>query len=182
MFWELNMLSGSLFGWLACCIHLYVFFLSKNLFSSSSTATRQIPIYRAPWTSFLDRSYRIFDPSSFLDFVSIASWSIKKISVWPIDSRQNLDPSRNFCRRQILDSTSTDSCLSRFIARQILIAPQSIEMRFLYISSVRNQTSFSLLSLDRKSFLSLQTLSSHSNLYSFQVFGLIKLQSCGMNF
>ena len=168
---------------LLVCIHFFVFFLSlKNSFLSSSTTSQQIPIYRAPWTSFLDRSYRIFDPSSFLDFVSIASWSIKKISVWPIDSRQNLDPSRNFCRRQILDSTSTDSCLSRFIARQILIAPQSIELRFLYICSAQNQISFSLLSLNRKSFLSLQTLSSHSNLHSFQVFSLIKLQSCGMNF
>ena len=123
---------------LLVCIHLFVFFLSlKKLFfiklNSFLTDSRQIPIYRAPWTSFLDKSYCIFNPSSFLDFVLTASRSIEKLSIWPIDSRHNLDPSRNFCHRQILNNASTDSYLSRFSARQISTAPWSVELQFLYI-------------------------------------------------
>ena len=126
------------------CIHIFVFFHSlKNSFFYQ---VRQL----------LDRSSIDFYLSSPLDFFSqqilshirsiklsglsldsysIASRSIEKLSVWPIDSGQNLDPSRNFCRQQILDSTSTDSYLSRFSARQISTAPRSIEIRFLYIWS-----------------------------------------------
>ena len=59
------------------CIHFCVFFLSlKNCFLSNSTDPRQIAIYRAPWTSFLNRSYHIFDPLSYLEFISIASRQI----------------------------------------------------------------------------------------------------------
>ena len=112
----------SLTCWLDLCLSsLLVAFISMCFSSlwktpffkldSFSTDPRQLPIYWAPWTSFLDRFYRIFDPSSFLEYVSIASWSIKKLSIWLIDFRQNLVPSRNFCRRQILDNTSTDSYL-----------------------------------------------------------------------
>ena len=100
----------SLTCWLDLCLSsLLVAFISMCFSSlwktpffkldSFSTDPRQLLIYWAPWTSFLDRFYRIFDPSSFLEYVSIASRSIEKLSVWLIDFRQNLDPSRNFCRR-----------------------------------------------------------------------------------
>ena len=110
---------------LLVCIHFFVFFLSlKNCFLSSSIASRQLSIYRAPWIFYLDRSYRIFDPSKLsgicLDSFSTDSRSIEKDFVWPIDSQQNPDPSRWFCHWQILNSTSIDSYLLRFSARQIL--------------------------------------------------------------
>ena len=75
------------------------------------TDPRQITIYRDPWTSFLDRFYRIFKPSSYLEFVSIAS-------------QQILDPSRKFLSgRQLLDSYSIHQdifAVNIFESRQIL--------------------------------------------------------------
>ena len=87
------------------CIHFCVFFLSlKNCFfiqfNNFSTNPRQIAIYRDPWISFLDRSYRIFDPSSYLEFVSIAS-------------RQILNPSRKFLFGQQLLNIYRDLVLDR---------------------------------------------------------------------
>ena len=55
------------------------FYQVRQLLDKSST----VAIYRDPWNSFLDRSYLIFDPSSYLEFVSIAS-------------RRILDPSIKF--------------------------------------------------------------------------------------
>ena len=124
-FLELIMLIGSMFKQLAC-LHssLCIFPLFEKLhfikLDSFSTATRQIPIYRAPWISFLNRSYSIFDLSSF--------WTLSQQLLDPSRNfmsgqqilNRNLNPSRNFCRQQILDSTLTDSYLQRFSARQIL--------------------------------------------------------------
>ena len=160
------MLIRSMFEQLACCIHLYVFFLSlKNLFSSSSTAFRQICIYRAPLSSFLDKSQRNLDPSSFLEFVSITSRSIEKLSIWPIDSRQNLDPLRYFCRQQI--HICQDLVLDK--SRQLLNPSSCV---FLYIPEAQSGFHF-LTSLSTENiFLSLQTLSSHSNLLTHCIFSL----------
>ena len=160
------MLIGSMFEQLPCCIHLYVFFLSlKNLFSSSLMASRQICIYRAPLSSFLDRSQRNLNPSSFLEFVLIASRSIEKLSVWPIDSRQNLDPSRYFCRQQI--HICRDLVLDR--SRQLFNPSSCI---ILYIPKARSGFHF-LTSLSTENlFLSRQTLSSHSKLLTHYIFGL----------
>ena len=93
------MLIGSLFKQLACLYSfLCVFPLFEKLgfikLDSFSTDPRQISIYQALWTSFLDISYCILDLSRFLAFVLIAS-------------QQILDPSRNFLSgRQILDRFS----------------------------------------------------------------------------
>ena len=54
-------------------------------------------------------------------------------------------------------------------------------MQFLFKGYYEIRFHFSLFSLNRNSFLSLQTLSSHSNLHFLQDFGLIKHQSCGKN-
>ena len=121
----------SLICWLDLCLSsLLVAFISlcfsslKNSFSSSLIASQQILFYWALLSSCLYRSYCNLDPLRFLDFFSIDTRqllrSIEKIFVWLIDSRQLLDPSRYFCRQQILNSTLTDSFLSRFSARQIL--------------------------------------------------------------
>ena len=71
------MLIGSMLEQLACCIHLFVFFLLEKLLffklNSFLIDPRQILFNRGPPSSCLDRSYRNFDLSSFLEFVSIAS-------------------------------------------------------------------------------------------------------------
>ena len=100
------------------CINFCVFFHSlKNLLLSSSIASRQIAIYQDPWTYFLDRSYRNFDPLKLfgicLDSFSTDSRSIEKGSAWliavrsievffpPTNSWQHLD--RFICRELVLD-------------------------------------------------------------------------------
>ena len=54
-------------------------------------------------------------------------------------------------------------------------------MQFLFKGYYKIRFHFSLFSFDWNSFLSFQTLSSHSNLHFLQDFGLIKLQSSGKN-
>ena len=90
------MLFGSLVKQLAR-LHsfLCVFLIFEKLFfiklDSFLIDSRQMAIYKDLWTSFLDRSYRIFNPSSYLEFVSIAS-------------QQFFDPLRKFLSgQQILD-------------------------------------------------------------------------------
>ena len=178
MFWELNMLSGSLFGWLACCIHLYVFFLSKNLFSSSSTHPFSIeslcfaldrfskvgwsfefffwPLYLLDRSSTHSRSIEI---SGFLLYsTSTASWSIEMISF-------------SF---YLFDTFSTDVLIHRAhvfainitltTPRQILFCwdlvldkfstdPQSIQLHFSIYSWGAILFSFLLSHLDRTSSL-----------------------------
>ena len=140
---------------------LCVFPSLKNLFSSSLIASWQIfdrfsfiepffllfltdldgiSIYRDFWVSSRQILNSFFDPSS----------QFSKPSIWLIDSRQLLNPSRCFCRRQILDSTLTNSFMSRFSARQIL---RSIELRFLYIGWMRIRSHF-FTSLFRHNFFS----------------------------
>ena len=152
-------LSSLLFAFISLCFFLFeklIFFMLNGF----SIDPRQIPFYRAPLSSFLDRSYRILDPSRFLGFFSIDSRqllrSIKKLSVWPIDSRHILDPLRYFWRRQILDNTLTDSFLLRFSAWQIL---RSIKLRFPYIVWVQIRFIFHF-------FLSIENLFSHPKHFS----------------
>ena len=145
------MLIGSMFEQLVCShSSLCVFPLFEKLLfiklDSFLTDPQQIPIYRAPWTTFLNR-FSAF--SIHQAFFNLSQWLLDSLSihqetfVWPIDSRQNLDPLRYFCHRQILHSTSIDSYLSRFSAQQISTTP----LQFLYICSARNQIHFfSLLS------------------------------------
>ena len=117
-------LLRDVFESLTCCLDLwlsslldYIPLFDKLLFlklDNFSTDPRQVAIYRDPWTSFLDRSYRIFDPSSYLEFVSIAFWEI-------------LDPSRKFLSGcWLLDSFSIhrgDFAINRFST-----APQQIHI------------------------------------------------------
>ena len=130
------------------------------------------------WNYFLDKSYCIFDPSSFLDFVSIASQSIKKL--FCLADRFS---TKSWSIKELLPSTDSWQNLDRFIFVEIQCStdPWSIEMEFLFKGYCEIRFHFSLFSLDRNYFLSLQTLSSHSNLHFLQDFGLIKLQSYGKN-
>ena len=119
------------------CIHFYVFPLFEKLFYQARqllNKSRQIAIYRDRWTSFLDRSYRIFDPLKLfgicLDNFSTDSQSIEKNSIWPIafDSfsiHQGIFAVDKFSKapRQIY--------LLRISALQISTNPRSIETRFL---------------------------------------------------
>ena len=116
------------------CIHLFVFFLSlKNCFVSSLTASRQIAIYQDPWTSFLNRFYRIFNPSSYLEFVSIIF-------------RQILDPSRKFLfGRQLLDSCSIHRVNS--VVDKFSTAPQQI-----YLSRISARQNLDRSSIHRDAF------------------------------
>ena len=111
---------------------------------------------------------RNFDPSSFLEFVLIASRSIKKLSVYLIDSPQLLDASRYLRHRQILDTTLTDSLLSGFRAWQISISPRSIKPCFsihawgvIWFSFFHFSLDRNFLSQPKKSF-SLLNLLTHS--------------------
>ena len=139
MFWEVNILIGSFFELLDCCIHLYVFFPSlKNSFSQA----RQL-LDRSSTDSLLlsssffclDRSYRKLDPSSFLDFFLIEARQLLRsieLKFWSICLADRSSIASRSIEAFLL---STDSGLhldrlhlSRFSARQI---PQSIELRFL---------------------------------------------------
>ena len=73
MFWELNMLIGFLFEKLACCIHLFMFFLLEKLLFFKLDRSSTISLSIEPSFSFLDRSQQILDPSRFLGFSSIDS-------------------------------------------------------------------------------------------------------------
>ena len=147
-FWELNMFFGSLVELLACCIYLLVFFppwktpflQARQLLDRSSIDS----FLSSLSFSFLNRSSK--DSRSIMEFscalcllntISTASQSIEisgflldnffdplsqisMLTVCSIDSQQILDPPRHsFCCQQILNSTSTNSFLSRFKARQI---------------------------------------------------------------
>ena len=127
-------LSSLLVAFISMCFS----FLWKHLFFKLDSFSTDLHI-SSPFSSWLDRSYRILNPSSLLDYVSIAFRSIEKLSVRPIVSWQILDPSRCFCCRQILENTLTDSFLLRIRARQIL---RSIEILLLSIAI----SSFSFLS------------------------------------
>ena len=121
-FWELNICLDLWFSSLLDCIHFYVFFLSLSFIKldSFSIDPWQIAIYRDPWTSFLDRSYCIFNPSKLFGFClnsfSTDSLSIKKVFVWPIASRSIKAFLSLTNSWQHLDRFY----LSRFSARQIL--------------------------------------------------------------
>ena len=91
MFWELNMLIGSMFEYLACCIHFYVLFpFLKNLVSSSSIASLQI-LNRFSLSSpsfffsqqILTESRSIELSGFLLDRISIAS-SIHRAKFWAL--------------------------------------------------------------------------------------------------
>ena len=119
-------LSSLLVAFISLCFSL----LEKHSFlklNSFSTDPWQISFYRA-FVSLFSTDLDGF--SIHWDFW-VSSWQILNSffdpsshffepSIWPIDSRQILDLSRCFCHQQIL-STSTNSFLSRFSARQILI-------------------------------------------------------------
>ena len=93
------------------CIHFCVFPLLEKLSNQARQhldRSRQITIYQDLWTSFLDSSYCIFDPSK-LSGICLDRFSIHRESFClPIASQQLFDPSRHFCHRQIFYSTSTD--------------------------------------------------------------------------
>ena len=160
-FWELNICLDLWFSSLLDCIHFYVFFLSLSFIKldSFSIDPWQIAIYRDPWTSFLDRSYCIFNPSKLFGFClnsfSTDSLSIKKVFVWPIASRSLLDPLRPFCRWQILDSTSTD-----FIYRDLVLDKSSIHQVAISLNSFNVKSDFIslVLSWQKLSFQLLNTL------------------------
>ena len=106
MFWEINMLNGSLFEYLACCIHLYVFFLPwKTPFLQG----RQL------LEKYLDTSFSI-EPLCFaLDRFSTSGQYIE-LFFWPLF---------------LLNRSSTHSRsieISRFLLDNTSTASQSIEM------------------------------------------------------
>ena len=159
------MLIGSMFKQLACCIHIFVFFLLKKLLF--------FKLNRSSTDSFLSSPSFFFSQQKLLQSRSIkvsgglvnrfltTSRSIEKLFVWPIDSRQLLNPSKCFCRRQILDSTSTDELLSRFSARQIS-TDTSIHRATISIQGLSAKLDFIFSSLSQQKTFSLALNTSHS--------------------
>ena len=108
-------------------ISMFFSLLEKPSFfklDSFSTHPRQIPFYRA----FFFRSRQILNPSKFLGFISIESWQLLRsielnfFTLYLLDrfSTNCLIHRGDFCYQQILNSTLTNSLLSRFSAQQIL--------------------------------------------------------------
>ena len=91
------------------CIYLYVFFISlKNYFRQAQQfLDRQLSIETLGLLFSIDLNAFLIH-RSFLEFVSIASRQILDPSRKVLLGQQLFDPLRYFCRRQILDSTSTD--------------------------------------------------------------------------
>ena len=116
-------LSSLFVAFISMCFSL----LEKPSFfklDSFLTHPQQIPFYQ----TFFFRFWQILNPSKFLGFISIESWQLLR-SIQPnffplcLLDRFLTDCSihrGDFFRRQILNSTSTNSLLSRFSARQIL--------------------------------------------------------------
>ena len=161
----------SLICWLDLClsslpvtfISLCFSFLRKLLFfklHGSSIDPRHISFYRALHSPFLDRSWWILNPSSFLGFFSIASSIHRDIFLSSLSDRFSTN-SRSI--KVILPSTTPwqiHFCWDLVLDRSLQIF-QSIELRFPYIGWAQIKSYFSLRSL------STEFLFSHPKHFSF---------------
>ena len=137
-------LTCCLYLWLSSllnCNHFCVFPLFEKPVFIKLNRSRQIAIYRDPWTSFLNRSYLIFDPSNLsgicLNSFLTDSRSIEKVSIQPIASRQLFDPSRYFCRRQILNRyICRELVLDRSLIHRDTFSLNSFSVKIIFISLI----------------------------------------------
>ena len=91
-------------------IHICVFLFFEKLFLSISTATWYLSTdcYLSSFSFFFSQ-YKLTQSQSIelsglcLNCLSTNSQSIEKLSIWPIDPRQILDPSRLAFARQLLN-------------------------------------------------------------------------------
>ena len=160
------MLIGSLFEQLACCFHLFMFFLLEKLLffqlNIFSTDPQQILFLSSLLSLFTINPRLILNPSKFLGFISIESRqllrSMKKNScaLYLLDrfSTNCSIHQGDFCRQQILNSTSTDLFLLRFSARQILDKIFNPSSCILYLKLRRDSDFILLISLSIENLLS----------------------------